>query len=151
MIGAAQLGPIQRNDSRQLVVRRLIELLRKAHARGCELVVYPEMALTTFFPRWYMTDQAEIDAFFEREMPNAATRPLFEEARHLGIGFYLGYAELVEEGGRVRRFNTAILVGRDGKLIGKVQIARVDKTQCVANLMPGWTHEEVREGDEVLY
>jgi len=119
MIGAAQLGPIQRNDSRQVVVRRLIELLHKAHARGCELVVYPEMALTTFFPRWYMTDQAEIDAFFEREMPNAATRPLFEEARHLGIGFYLGYAELVEEKGRVRRFNTSILVGRDGSLIGK--------------------------------
>jgi len=119
MIGAAQLGPIQRNDSRQVVVRHLIELLHKAHARGCELVVYPEMALTTFFPRWYMTDQAEIDAFFEREMPNAATRPLFEEARHLGIGFYLGYAELAEEAGRVRRFNTSILVGRDGSLIGK--------------------------------
>ena len=80
IIGAAQLGPIQRNESRQLVVARLIELLHRAHARGCELVVYPEMALTTFFPRWYMTDQAEIDAFFEREMPNAATRPLFEEA-----------------------------------------------------------------------
>ena len=77
------------------------------------------MALTTFFPRWYMTDQAEIDAFFEREMPNAATRPLFEEARHLGIGFYLGYAELAEEAGRIRRFNTSILVGRDGRLIGK--------------------------------
>jgi N-carbamoyl-D-amino-acid hydrolase len=118
-IGAAQLGPIQRSDGRQLVVKRLIDLLRKAHSRGCKLVVYPEMALTTFFPRWYMTDQAEVDAFFEREMPATATRPLFEEAKRLGIGFYLGYAELAEEDGHTRHYNTAILVGPDGKLIGR--------------------------------
>ena len=119
MIGAAQLGPIQRDDSRQVVVRRLIELLHKAHARGCELVVYPEMALTTFFPRWHMTDQAEIDAFFERGMPNAATRPLFEEARQLGIGFYLGYAELAKVNGVTHRYNTAILVDKDATIVGK--------------------------------
>ena len=119
MIGAAQLGPIGREESRQAVVRRLIELLHQAAARGCRLVVYPEMALTTFFPRWYMTEPAEVDAFFEREMPNAATRPLFAEAKRLGIGFCLGYAELAREGGRVRHFNTAILVDGTGKLVGK--------------------------------
>jgi N-carbamoyl-D-amino-acid hydrolase len=118
-IGAAQLGPIQRSDGRQLIVKRLIDLLREANSRGCKLVVYPEMALTTFFPRWYMADQAEVDAFFEREMPDMATRPLFEEAKRLGIGFYLGYAELAEEDGRAHHYNTAILVGPDGKLIGK--------------------------------
>ncbi|HLI11962.1 MAG TPA: N-carbamoyl-D-amino-acid hydrolase [Alphaproteobacteria bacterium] len=119
MLGAAQLGPIRRDESRQAVVARLLALLRQAHARGCRLVVYPEMALTTFFPRWYMTDQAEVDAFFEREMPNAATRPLFEEAKRLGIGFCLGYAELVEEKGAIRHYNTAILVDAEGKLVGK--------------------------------
>ena len=30
---------------------------------GCQLVVFPELALTTFFPRWYMEDPAELDAF----------------------------------------------------------------------------------------
>jgi N-carbamoyl-D-amino-acid hydrolase len=119
VIGAAQLGPIQLSESRTQVVERLIALLRTAHARGCTLVVYPEMALTTFFPRWYMTEPAEVDAFFEREMPNAATLPLFAEARQLGIGFYLGYAELAEEGGRARHFNTALLVGSTGEIIGK--------------------------------
>src|SRR5579883_2793783 len=119
MLGAAQLEPIRRDESRQAVVARLLALLRQAHARGCRLVVYPEMALTTFFPRWYMTDQAEVDAFFEREMPNAATRPLFEEAKRLGIGFCLGYAELVEEKGAIRHYNTAILVDAEGKLVGK--------------------------------
>ena len=74
-------------------------------------VVFTELALTTFFPRWYMTDQAEVDHWFEREMPNAATRPLFEKAAQARIGFYLGYAELTPDG---HHFNTAILVDRDG-------------------------------------
>jgi predicted amidohydrolase len=119
VIGAAQLGPIQRSDARNAVVQRLIALLHQARDRGCKLVVYPEMALTTFFPRWYMTDQAEVDSFFEGEMPNAATRPLFEEARRLGIGFYLGYAELAQHNGQTRHHNTAILVNTAGEIIGK--------------------------------
>jgi predicted amidohydrolase len=113
-VGAAQLGPIQRAHSRPDVVKRMLELLRQAAEHGCELVVFPELALTTFFPRWWMTDQEEIDAFFEREMPSNETAPLFNEAQTLGIGFYLGFAELTEEGGRTRRFNTSIIVDRSG-------------------------------------
>ena len=119
VVAAAQLGPIHRADSRESVVRRLVELLRQAAGRGCRLVIFPELALTTFFPRWLYDSQDEIDAWFEREMPNAATRPLFEEAKRLGVGFHLGYAELCEEGGTLHRYNTAVLVGSDGDLIGK--------------------------------
>ncbi|CAM5379339.1 N-carbamoyl-D-amino-acid hydrolase [Thauera mechernichensis] len=118
-VGAAQLGPIARNDTRSQVVSRLIALLTQASQHGCDLVVFPELALTTFFPRWYFEDQAEIDQFFEREMPGPETRPLFEAARELGIGFYLGYAELAEEEGRTRHFNTSILVDKTGAIVGK--------------------------------
>jgi len=118
-VGAAQLGPIQRVDARPRVVKRLLDLLHQAKAHGCDLVVFPELALTTFFPRWWMTDQAEIDAFFEREMPGSETRLLFEEARRLGIGFYLGYAELCTEGRVTHRFNTSILVDQAGRIAGK--------------------------------
>jgi N-carbamoyl-D-amino-acid hydrolase len=118
-VGAAQLGPIARHDSRSQVVKRLLALLAEAHGRGADLVVFPELALTTFFPRWWMEDQAEIDAFFEREMPGPETRPLFDEARRLGIGFTLGYAELVSENGRARRFNASVLVDRAGTIRGK--------------------------------
>jgi N-carbamoyl-D-amino-acid hydrolase len=118
-VGAAQLGPIERRHGRRDVVERLIAHLREAQRMGCELVVFPELALTTFFPRWWMADQAEIDAFFEREMPGNETAPLFTEARRLGLGFCLGYAELAQEDGRVRRFNTSILVERDGRIVGK--------------------------------
>jgi predicted amidohydrolase len=118
-VGAAQLGPIQRADGRPQVIKRLLDLLLRAKAHGCDLVVFPELALTTFFPRWWMEDQAEIDAFFEREMPGPETRPLFEEAQRLGIGFCLGYAELADEGGMARRFNTSILVDAGGRIVGK--------------------------------
>lgn len=118
-VGAAQLGPIQLADARPQVVKRLLDLLHQAKAHGCDLVVFPELALTTFFPRWWMTDQAEIDAFFEREMPGPETLPLFDESRRLGIGFYLGYAELVTEGRVSHRFNTSILVDQAGRIAGK--------------------------------
>jgi len=52
-------------------------------------------------------------------MPGPQTRPLFEEAARLGIGFCLGYAELLEESGRKHRYNTAILVDAAGRIVGK--------------------------------
>lgn len=118
-VAAAQLGAINLADSRESVVARLVEMLREAHASDCKLVVFPELALTTFFPRYLYETQEEVDAWFESEMPNTATQPLFDEAKKLGVGFYLGYAELTEIEGRTRRFNTAIVVGADGNIIGK--------------------------------
>ena len=115
----AQLGPIHLADARGAVVGRLIALMREAHSGGAEFVVFPELALTTFFPRYWMTDQAEIDRFFEREMPGPETRPLFDLARELNVGFYLGYAELTQERGEPRHYNTSILVERDGRIIGR--------------------------------
>jgi N-carbamoyl-D-amino-acid hydrolase len=115
-IAAAQMGPIQKADSRQVVVRRMLDLLEQAKAEKCDLVVYPELALTTFFPRWYMTDQSEVDSWFEREMPNAATRPLFEKAAEFGIAMSFGYAEHTPDG---HHYNTSILVDRDGTIVGK--------------------------------
>jgi predicted amidohydrolase len=118
-IAAAQLGPLHRADPRAAATKRLVALLREAHGMGAKFVVFPELAFTTFFPRWWMEDQAEVDRFFERSMPSPATQPLFDEAKKLGIGFYVGYAELAEEAGRGARFNTAILVAPDGAIVGK--------------------------------
>ena len=118
-IAGAQLGPIARTETREQVVGRLMELMRDAHGRGAKLIVFPELALTTFFPRWWYDDQKDIDAWFETEMPNEATAPLFDLARELEVGFYLGYAELVRENGGAKHYNTSILVAPDGTQIGK--------------------------------
>jgi predicted amidohydrolase len=115
-MAVAQMGPVHLKDTRASVVKRLIEMLREAKARGTRFVVFPELALTTFFPRYWMDDQKEVDRFFERSMPNAETQPLFEEARRLEMGFYLGYAELTPGG---EHFNTSIMVDRAGKIVGR--------------------------------
>ena len=118
-VGAAQLGPIARVETRAQVVDRMLALMNEAKRHGCDLVVFPELALTTFFPRWYMESQAEIDSFFERSMPGPDTQRLFDAAKRLQMGFYLGYGELADDGGRTRRFNTAITVDGTGRVIGK--------------------------------
>ena len=115
-VAAAQMGPIQRAETREQVVDRMMALMRQADALGADLIVYPELALTTFFPRYYFEDQTEIDAWFETEMPNAATQPLFDLARKCGIAMYLGYAELTPER---QRFNTSIITGKSGQIVGK--------------------------------
>lgn len=115
-IAVAQLGPIHLADSRAAVVKRLIELLREAKSRGAKFVVFPELALTTFFPRYWMTEEEAVDRFFERSMPGPETKPLFDLAAEYKIGFYLGYAELTPDG---RRFNTAILTDENAKIVGR--------------------------------
>ena len=113
---AAQMGPIQRSDSRSVVVERMIALMDEAKAKGADFIVYPELALTTFFPRWYMEDQAEVDAWFERKMPSQETVPLFRRAKEHGMAMSFGYAELTPEG---QHFNTAIIVDGEGAIVGK--------------------------------
>ena len=118
-VGAAQLGPISLRESRVEVVARLLDLLDRAHQRGCDLVVFPELALTTFFPRWYFDNQTKIDSFFESAMPGPETQVIFDRAVEYGIGFCLGFAEMVEEAGQTRRFNACILVDKSGGIVGK--------------------------------
>jgi predicted amidohydrolase len=112
---AAQMGPTQKADSRAHTLARMIVLLEDAAAKGARLVVFPELAFTTFFPRWILEGEA-LDFHFEREMPNPNVAPLFARARELGVGFYVGYAELTPEG---QRFNSAILVDSQGKIVSK--------------------------------
>lgn len=119
MVGAAQMGPIARDEPRSSAVARMVALMESAQQRGCDLIVFPELALTTFFPRWYEEDWNVVDRFFETHMPNEATQPLFEAARRLGVGFHLGYAELCVEDGIQHRFNTAIIVDKRGDIVGK--------------------------------
>jgi predicted amidohydrolase len=77
------------------------------------------LALTSFFPRWWMEDQEEIDSFFEHEMPSRNTLALFEEAKRCRMGFYLGFAERTHENNQVRHYNASIVADQDGRILGK--------------------------------
>jgi predicted amidohydrolase len=114
-VAAAQMGPNQRADDRSVILHRMLDLLEDAAERGATLVVFPELAFTTFFPRWLL-EGAELDGYFERTIPNPQVQPLFDRARALRIGFYVGYAEITPEG---KRFNSAILVEPNGAVLGR--------------------------------
>src|SRR4029453_2371944 len=109
-VAGGQMGPTMRADARQHTLGRMIALLEKAAAEGAQLIVFPELAFTTFFPRWLISDE-ELLPFFEKAMPNAQVQPLFYRAKELKVGFYVGYAELTPEG---QRFNASILVSPEG-------------------------------------
>ena len=114
-VAAAQLGPISRGESRSEVVSRLVGLLDQAARQRVDLIVYPELALTTFFPRWYTENVSDHDHYYERSMPGPETQILFDAAKAHGIGVHLGYAELTDDG---HRYNSAILTDGAGRTVG---------------------------------
>ena len=111
-VAAAQLGAIPEGTTREQMVERMLALMEQAIAERVEIIAFPELALTPYFPKRIRDD---FDQFFEDELPSAATKPLFERARQGRIAFHLGYAE--KDGGR--RYNTAVFVDEDGTIFDK--------------------------------
>ncbi len=112
---AAQMGPNHKHLTRASILQRMLDLMTQASSQGATLVVFPELAFTNFFPRWLLQED-ELKEVFETSMPNPNVQELFDRARALGIGFYVSYAELTEDG---QRFNTSIVVDTQGQIIGK--------------------------------
>jgi len=110
-VAAAQMGPNNEGTSREEIVERMTALLEAAVRDGVELIVYPEMALTTYFPKKIRTD---FDQFFEIEVPPKALEPLLRLAAEGRVAVHVGFCE--KAGGRY--FNTALLTDRDGRLCG---------------------------------
>lgn len=134
-LAVAQMGPVNLADAKKAVVGRMIDMMREAKGRGCEFVVYPELALTTFFPRHWMADIKEADQYFETQMPNDDVAPLFEAAKRYEVGFYFGYAELTPEDNRFNTFGHREQQGRHRRQVQKDPPAgpcRVQKGQGVS-------------------
>jgi predicted amidohydrolase len=110
-VAAAQMGPNQENSSREEIVERMSALLDQAKGQGVELVAYPEMALTTYFPKKIRKD---FDQFFETEVPPKALKPLLRRAKESRIAVHVGFCEKADG----KYFNTALLTDQDGRLVG---------------------------------
>ncbi|CAK7199807.1 hypothetical protein SEUCBS139899_002493 [Sporothrix eucalyptigena] len=134
-VAAAQMGPILSESPnpggegpRAAAMKRMLDLLEDAAAKGAQLVVYPELALTTFFPRAMLTDPAEVAALFEPESPAGPSivdsphlKPLLARASSLGVDVSIGYAERwTGEDGITTDYNTAIYYSAaSGNVLGK--------------------------------
>jgi len=110
-VAAAQMGPNNEGTPREEIVERMLGLLEHAIRDGVELIAYPEMALTTYFPKKIRPD---FDQFFETEVPPKALEPLLRRAAQARVALHVGFCEKA----RGRYFNTALLTDRDGRLCG---------------------------------
>ncbi len=110
-VAAAQMGPNNEGTSREEIVERMIALLDQARGDQVELIAYPEMALTTYFPKRVRPDY---DQFFETEVPPKALEPLLRRAADARIAVHVGFCEKADG----KYFNTALLTDRDGRLCG---------------------------------
>ncbi|KAF2023242.1 carbon-nitrogen hydrolase [Setomelanomma holmii] len=101
-IAAAQVGAIHRTDDRTNTLARLIHLLNEASGKGAQVVLFPECTFTTFFPRYLITDETELDSFFEHDdvTTSRRTRPIFDRAKELGVDICIGFAEAADSGDR---------------------------------------------------
>ncbi|KAL4966996.1 carbon-nitrogen hydrolase [Aspergillus stella-maris] len=99
-LAAAQMGTTNKWDDRAATLTRMINLLRDAARQGAQIVLFPEIALTTFFPRYLILDEAEVESWFEhgdiRTAPN--TKALFDVAAEVGVDIVIGFAEATETG-----------------------------------------------------
>ncbi|PYQ00576.1 MAG: N-carbamoyl-D-amino-acid hydrolase, partial [Acidobacteria bacterium] len=89
-VAAAQMGPNNEGTPREEIVERMLVLLESAARDGVELIVYPEMALTTYFPKKIRRD---FDQFFETEVPPKALEPLLRRAAEARIAVHVGFCE----------------------------------------------------------
>ena len=55
-VAAAQMGPNNEGVGREEIVERMLGLLERAAKDQVDLIVYPEMALTTYFPKRIRSD-----------------------------------------------------------------------------------------------
>lgn len=126
-VAACQLGPVHLADSREEVLKRMFALLDRAAKEGAKLAVFPELAFTTFFPR-YLIDGQDLGQYFDIEDPSKGgieqspnVKPLFDYARSLGIDVYVGYAErsVQKDGSHVDYNSSVYYSAQANKVVGK--------------------------------
>jgi len=108
-VAAAQLGP-SRDDKKEVVVR-MERLMEEAAEQRIDMLAFPELALTPFFPNRLERDN---DHWFD-ELPGALTERLFGIARDARIVVVFPYGE--QDG--IAHYNSALVIDADGRVLGK--------------------------------
>ena len=111
-VAAAQMGPNNEGTPQSEIIGRMLKLLEQAAEDHVEILAYPEMALSTYFPKRIRDDY---DQFFTEEIPPRVLHDVLARARAAGIVCHIGFCEKVG----ARRFNTAILTDETGTVCGR--------------------------------
>ena len=100
-VAAAQVGAVHKTSDRSDTLSRLLTLLKDAASQGAQIVLFPELALTTFFPRYLFDSRQDLDEFFEHGEDitlSPRVKPLFDLAKELRVDLSVGFAERALDG-----------------------------------------------------
>jgi predicted amidohydrolase len=107
-VGVAQVGARVGDAAANLALARRV--LRRAAARGAALVVFPECFLHGY-------DLGAHPASCAEPANGPGPRALAELAGRFGLAIVAGFIE-ANPSGRGRPYNSALVVGRDGRIVG---------------------------------
>ncbi|KAH9218606.1 putative N-carbamoyl-D-amino acid hydrolase [Leptodontidium sp. 2 PMI_412] len=130
-LAAAQMGPVHLTSPRAETLTRLLTLLQTASSLGAQVVLFPETALTTFFPRHLITSPAELETYFDSAstlLTSPNTAPLFSLAKELGVDISIGFAERDDVDGK--GYNTSVYFSASkGEVVAKYRKVHLPGTK----------------------
>lgn len=104
-------------------LRRGLDALEAAAAEGADLVVYPELAFTPFYPQ--RPAQGEVARLAE-PIPGPTTARFQDAAARLGVVVVINLFE--RDGGRT--FDTSPVIDADGTLLGRTRMLHITEYAC---------------------
>jgi predicted amidohydrolase len=108
------LGKINVKKLKNTQIDKMDKIIKKCAKEGSNIVIFPELALTSFFPYFYIENSNILNKFFEKDdITKGKVCKLFKLAYSLGVTIGFGYAEITPGG---RRFNTYVLYDSKGQL-----------------------------------
>lgn len=103
----------------RLNTERGLAAVRQAAARGARLVIFPELAFTTFFPQHPASCPPPLG--LAEEVPGPTTERFAALARELGVVIVLNLYERVGD----RAFDSSPVLDADGRLLGVTRMLHI--------------------------
>ena len=115
-VAAAQTGPVLSEDMHP-AAEVACGMIEEAHRQGVEIICFPEVFLTPFFPAQLRSD---CEHFF-MELPNPITDSFLDLAREKNVAVIFGFGE--RAGGHF--YNSAAIFDRGGRHLGTYRKAHL--------------------------
>ncbi len=116
------LAQMQMTEDTEKNLKESLRLIREAGRQGADLICFPEIQLTPFFPQY---EARNVGAYVLRE-EDAAIRAVCSACREEKIfaspNFYLEY------GGK--RYDTSLLIDCEGRIIGRQKMVHIAQCPC---------------------
>ena len=123
-VAAAQLGPIQKAESREAVVKRMIALMDEAKAKGAGLIVYPRARADHVLPALVHGGSGRGRYLVRARDAEPRDAAAVRTAAQHKIAMYFGYAELTPDGHHFNTCDPGRRVGEDRRQVPQGASAR---------------------------